>query len=111
MQKDLDRERDSLGKVATRIYDLWKEIVELRKKVHYTNYDLKVHRGADQKDVLFNLVSKNVNAGENQWMLDRIKNATTSTSCHCRLIFDGVVVGTTPTKSLNYPNFEVDIFE
>lgn len=113
VKKDLERERSSLNKVATRIYQLWQEISDLRQKQEFsfTNYDLKVHKGVDDKDVLFNLVSRGHHAGDYQWKIDRVKDSTTGTSCVCKLIFDGVCVGETPLKYVQYPNFEVDIFE
>jgi len=57
IESDKKREIDEINLKANAIYAQWRKIVDLRSKQGFTATfsDLKVHKGAEQNDILFNL--------------------------------------------------------
>lgn len=97
IKNDYDNETEELQAQAQKIYNKWNEIQALRKKhpdETYTFYDLKVHKGVDGNDVLFNLV-KRPSQGELAKKVSRVKSTTESTMAYLNLLIDGEVVAST----------------
>jgi len=108
VEKDLERERGQLEAAANLIYSTWKKITELRGEgPAKTTYDLRVHQGADGRDVLFNLVDKG--HSEQDVVVNARKSQTEAATVFCKLLVDGVQVAETRRLPLKWPSYEVDL--
>jgi len=113
IQRDLDFEEKQVKDDAQKIYDLWQEIVNLRKKnpdgYANTMYDLKVHKGDLGDDVLFQLKKKGTQDHPDP-VLKRKANVQ-KTPALCRLLIDGKVVAETRKVAIDWPSYEINILD
>lgn len=112
IRADKDKETADLMAQAQAIYELWGQVKKARADKEYqdTFYQLKVHQGQDDMDILFNLQKQN-----DQIELERStqlrKDRAEKTLVKCALRIDGVEVAKTNGVKINWPSFECDILD
>lgn len=112
LKNELETEKKELKEMAQEIYDIWLKICKIRTDANAasTQFDLKVHQGDNQDDVLFNLVKRN-NPGSLTKEVENRRSKVERTQAFCKLIIDGLCVAETKKVPISWPSYEIDILD